>query len=78
MKLKVKLRVKERGELEEEQRVKLSLKVTRGANPKVSMDTMVKLRAPTPSQKPNGTRLLPTGPLEPLRKVRKSRLDLSN
>lgn len=66
----MRLRVKERGKLEEEQRVTLNLKV--------SMDTMVRLRAPTPSQKPNGTRLLPTGPLEPLRKVRKSRLDLSN
>lgn len=74
----MKLRVKAGGELEEEQRVKPNLKVTRRANPKVSLDAMVKLRAPTPSRKPNGTRLLPTGPLEPLRKVRKSRLDLSN
>lgn len=74
----MRLRVKERGKLEEEQRETRNLKVTRRANPKVSMDTMLRLRAPAPAQKPNGTRLLPTGPLEPLRKVRKSRLDLSN
>lgn len=76
VKLKVKLRMNERVKLEVKQRVKLNLKVRRRVNLKVLVDPRAKLSAPTPSQKLNGTWLLPTGPLEPLRKVRKSRLDI--
>lgn len=78
LKLNLKLRMDKRVKLKVKHRVKLNMKVRRRVNLKVLVDRRAKLRAPTPSQKLNGTWLLPTGPLEPLRKVRKSRLDIPN
>lgn len=78
VKLQVKLRMKGRLNLKVKHRLELNLKVKHRVNLKVLVDQWAKLTAPPSSQTLDGSQLLPTSPLEPPRKVRKSRLDIAN